>query len=571
MIKIIPPANPDANLKAYGRQYQEFSWENLHQYFSWAETGELNIVHEAIDRRAKDREQRERTALIVEANQSFKEYSYQDLREISSQWANLFMEHDLGLGDRVFIFLHSCPEIYFALLACARQGIIFSILPDSLDYDELAYRISNTLPKAIITNYQLSKRLPEVCTHNLNTVFFTDGPLARVFRSEVLIPKDIEGLPKRNAIKWVAKTTPLFISYVSGCDGPPKGIVHNHIDMLAYFNTSKFVMNLSENDKSWADCGPHSSIGIIYGVIGPWLVGAIPFVQMNKFNASIWYKSLEKHKVKVWYTSPQKLQQLEDLGDDLPRRYRLSDVKHIVVSGDSLKESQFAWAKRTFRASAHECWFMEEAGMICISNFLSESIKLGSMGKAVPGVSPAVFDENGDEVPDYTSGELVFKIGWPAMMSAIWNDSPCYRRYFRQKNWFFTGELVYKDREGYYFFQGRNDDLITFNGNLVGPYEIEKLLSGHPLIDEVAVIAIGSESSSFFKGFIKLKNGAQPNRKLSHQIIKYVNANFDEASPLEKIEYLDEMPKSTSGRILRRALRAMHLGLPIGDETYLQD
>ncbi|MBI5247921.1 MAG: AMP-binding protein [Desulfomonile tiedjei] len=573
MIKArIPPENPDAILNSYSQVYQSFSWRDIESEFTWHGTGEINVAHEAIDRWARDRDKRDRKALIFEKAGNVKEFSFLELRELSSQWANLLIEHGFSVGDRLFIFLPSCPETYLAILACARLGVIFSPLYPSLGFDELEIRLQNAKPRGIITHPDLLERLPEHAMGSVEHVFLTEGPGLGLFPNEIVVRGVVETLPKKSNIRWVRGTTPLYLIYTSGSTGPPKGVVHAHMDMLGHMITARYVLNLSEGTVLWTDGDPSWVTGTVYGAFAPWLCGATSVIQGDQFSASTWYRTLERHKVAVWYTTPRTMTRLAEAGDDLPGRYDFSHLKHIATVGETLSPEQFYWAKQTLRRAPHDTWWMTETGMICLANFQSSSIKPGSMGKPVPGIEAAVLDENGELAPILTMGELALRPGWPSMMTGIWQDAPRYQAYFRFKDWFLTGDMVTKDEEGYYYHQGRNDDLIKLGEKFIGPYEIEHILSLHPAVAEAVVIsqgAIGGKTS--VKGFLTLNKGYMASARLNHEIKTFVKANFSPDLPLAEIVFLEELPKTRSGKILRRVLRAREKGLPSGDTAKLKE
>ncbi|MFH1113013.1 MAG: AMP-binding protein [Pseudomonadota bacterium] len=573
MIKAtIPPENPAAAMGDYARTYRDFSWKDIEKQFSPHESGEINIAHEAVDRWASQRDKRDRTALVFERAGIVSAYSYLQLREHSSRWANLLIEHGFAVGDRLFIFLPPCPEIYFVMLACARLGVIFSPVYSTLGFDELDVRIQNAKPKGIVTHPDLVERIPEHCRSTVEWIFLTAGPRLNAFPGEIAVPEVLEELPKKSPVKWLRGGTPLFLIYTSGSTGPPKGVVHAHQDMLGYLMTAKYVLNISEDSVLWTDGDPGWITGTVYGVFAPLLCGAATVIQGDGFAASTWYRTLEKHRVSVWYTTPRTITRLMEAGDDLPGRYDFSSLRHIATVGETLAPEQFYWAKNTLNHSVHDTWWMTETGMICLANFPSTSIKPGSMGRPVPGIEAAVLDENGEALPSMTMGELALRPGWPSMMTGIWRDAPRYEAYFKFRDWFLTGDMVTKDDDGYFHHQGRNDDLIKVGEKFVGPYEIERILTLHPAVAEAVVISLGSVPGKVWvKGYVTICEGFNPSARLNHEIRAFVKANFSPELPLKEIRFLEEIPKTRSGKMLRRVLRAREHGLPSGDPSRLKE
>jgi acetyl-CoA synthetase len=573
MIKAkIPPENPDAIMKNYLETYRSFSWSEIEKEFTWHENGDINIAHEAIDKWASQRDKRDRKALIFERADKVSEFTYLELREHSSRWANLLIEYGFAVGDRLFIYLPPCPEIYFVMLACARLGVIFSPIYSTLGFDELEVRLQNAKPRGVVTHPDLMERLPEHCMNAVESVFLTEGPQMGLFPGEILVQDKLEELPKKSTMRWLRGGAPLYLIYTSGSTGPPKGVVHAHQDMLGHLVTGKYVLNLSEGSILWTDGDPGWVTGTVYGAFAPWICGATTVVQGDDFSASTWYRTLERHKVSVWYTTPRTITRLMEAGDDLPARYDFSHLAHVATVGETLGPEQFYWAKKTLNHSPHDTWWMTETGMICLANYASMTIKPGSMGRPVPGVEAAVLDENGEQLPIMTMGELALRPGWPAMMTSIWQDAPRYQAYYRYRDWFLTGDMVTKDEDGYFYHQGRNDDLIKLGEKFVGPYEIEQVLSLHPAVAEAVVISLGSTSGKArVKGFVLVSGGYNPSARLNHEIKTFVKANFSPEIPLKEIEFLEEIPKTRSGKLLRRVLRAREHGLPSGDHAKLKE
>lgn len=572
MIKArIKAQNPRANLRSYDEIYKTFSWSEAEKIFSWHRTGKMNIAHESIDRWIGDPVKRNRKALIFEKAGEVKTYTCLDLKKISCQWANLLVRYGFETGDRLFILLPPCPEVYFAMLACARMGVIFCPLFSTLSYDELEDRIGNAKPRGILTHPDLIEQLPREIMGGVEHVFLTEGPLPGLFPGEVLL----EGLPDKMSAQFVTRylpgNTPLYLLYTSGSTGPPKGVIHSHRDMAGHLTTARYILDLQEDTILWTDCDPAWVTGTVYGAFAPWLCGATSVVQGDPFSASTWYRTLEKHQIAVWYKPPGRLRQLKKDGEDLVGRYDFSHLRHIATAGEVLEPDLIYWFKKNFNLSPHDTWWMTETGMICLANFPSADIKPGSMGKPVPGIEAAVIDEDGKPLPRLTMGELALKPGWPSMMTDIWQDKTRYQAYFRN-GWFLTGDMVIQDEEGYFYHQGRMDDLIKIGVKLIGPYEIERALCQHPAVSEAAVISKGAtQGEHLLKAFVTINSGFVPSARLNQEIRAFVRASLSSEIALKEIAFLDEIPKTRSGKLLRRVLRTSELGLPIGDPSKIKD
>jgi acetyl-CoA synthetase len=576
MIKAkIPAANPNANLKAYKDACKAFQWQDVAKEFTWHHSGKLNIIHEAIDRWAQNPRKRNQPAIIFEKGNQSVRYTYGDLRAKSSQWANFLSECGYKTGDRLFIFTPPCVEAYLAMLGACRLGVIFCHLFSSTGFDELALRLANAKPRGILTHPDLVERLPPETIEFVQHVFLTKGPLTKLFPREIVIGNSPDQMPKTFEPVWLAPTSPLYMNYTSGSTGPPKGIVHIHKDMMGILISARYVLDLHEDTVLWTDADPAWVTGTVYGVFGPLLCGATSLIQGDEFSASSWYWTLEKHRVSVCYTTPKNLLRLKAAGDNLPTRYDLSKLRHILTVGAPLVPDLFYWVKQNLKLTPHDTYWMTETGTITIANYPSMDIKPGSMGKPLPGIEAAVMDEDGKPLPPMSTGELALKTGWPGMMSDLWQESERYQIYFRFKGWFLTGDIVIKDDDGYYYHQGRNDDLIKVGGDrVIGPFEIEQVLCQHPAVSEAAVISKGTEPGegiSYLKAFITIHSKYTASVRLNHEIRAFVTANMTPDVVIKEIKFLNELPKTRSGKLLRRVLRAQELGLPGGNALKMKD
>jgi acetyl-CoA synthetase len=576
MIKArVEAENPDSNMRSYEETYGSFSWEEVEKTFTWHESGNINIAHEAIDRWAAMPDKRNKPALIFDRGGSHRAYTYEELRDISCRWANLFSSYGLKTGDRLFIFLPPCPEIYFAMLACARMGVLFSTLFSSSTYAELEVRLHSALPSAVLTHPDLAERIPPDGLEGSHHVFYTVGPVPGFFAKEVLA----EGLPERMpgtfATRWLSRRMPLYLNYTSGSTGTPKGIVHTHQDMVGILATARYALDLREDSLIWTEASPAWVTGTAYGALAPWLMGATTLIQADPSSASNIYRTLEKHAVNIWYATPTAIRVLTEAGEDLAGRYDLSRLRHIATVGEPLVPELFYWVRKNLKHSPHDTWWMTETGIICISNYPSMDIKPGSMGKPVPGLEAAILDEEGNPMPPLSMGELALRPGWPGMMSGLWEDEERYKAYFRSKGWFLTGDVALMDEEGYYYHQGRNDDLLKVGGDkVIGPYEIERVLYMHPAVNEAVVISKGGDpgtGKSFIKAFINVHRSFSPSGRLNQEIRAFVKANLSSDIVVKEIDFIDRIPKTRSGKVLRRVLRARELGLPGGNALSLED
>lgn len=562
--------NSRANLSSYEEVYRSFSWSDEEANVAWGDSGTTNIVHEAIDRRVeKDGDVK---ALILEKSGRTYWYTYAELKAVTCRWANLLARYGLTTGDRLFIYLDPCPELYFAIVACARMGVVFCPLFPTLVFDELEDRLHNAKPRAVLTHPDLAENLPHEAMADVEHVLLTEGPAPGIFPTESVIQGLAEEMSDEFETVWVHRETPLYLLYTSGSTGPPKGVVHAHQDMLGLRLSARYVLDLSQGSLLWTDGNPAWVTGTAYGIFAPWLCGATSIVMGDPFSASTWYRTLEKHEVEVWYTTPSTIRKLMDAGEDLPGRYDFSRLRHICTVGEALGQELYYWVKGNIGLPPHDTWWMTETGMICLANFPSMDTKPGSMGKPVPGIEAAIVSDAGERLPMLTLGQLALKPGWPTMMRDIWRERSRYEVYLGLPGWFLTGDMAIVDDEGYFFHQGRMDDLIKVGEKLVGPYEIEQVICRHPAVHEAAVISLeASLGKTSLKAFLTISEPFKPSSRLMNEIRSYVKSNLSSAVVPSEIKFVDELPKTRSGKLLRRVLRARELGLPEGDLLSLHE
>jgi acetyl-CoA synthetase len=562
----------DTNLGSYEQAVKSFSWSDLEKEVHRQEGGKINIAHESIDRRLNSEESAQRTALIFEKAGEIQSFTYEQMGRISGKWANMLVSLGFEKGDRLFIYLDTCPELYFAMLACARTGVILCPLYSTLGYHELEDRLLNAQPKGILTHPDLAENLSQEIMADVREILLIQG-LPEISHINVRLVDEI--LPEMSEdfdTVWLDPDSSLYLLYTSGSTGPPKGVVHSHGDLVGIRSTAINVLDLNEGSVLWTDGSPAWVTGCVYGAFGPWMCGAASVALADTFSASKWYRTLEAHKVNVWYTTPSTIRRLLDEGEDLPKRYDFSSLKQINTVGEALGPELFHWVRSNLGHVPHDTWWMTETGMICIANFPSMDVKPGSMGKPIPGVQAAIIDEDGSDAPMLTLGQLALKPGWPAMMKEIWRDEGRYKEYFKRPGWFLTGDMALVDEEGYYFHQGRMDDLIKMGESFVGPYEIEQLLCRHPAVHEAAVISKEAlQGRPALKAFITVEEGFKPTARLNHEIRNYIKAHLALLTAIFQIEFLEELPKTRSGKLIRRVLRARELGLPGGDPVRLGD
>lgn len=569
---IIPAQDKQANMPDYAAAQKTFRWEDWEKSFSWSETGKVNIAYEAIDRKAEDPQYAGKYALIFDDDTRKERLTYRQMRDLSNKFGNVLRKLGIKKGDRVFIFMPRAPELYVAFVGCAKIGAIFGPLFEAFMESAVKDRLEDSEAVAIVTTPEMVNRIPIRQLPHLKHVILVGSQNMRLRMGEVSWEKEMAAASYELDIEWVDREDPLYLMYTSGSTGKPKGVIHVHNDMIGHLATARWAVDLRDGDVLWTTADPGWVTGTVYGAFAPWLCGVDNFIRGGRFDVHKWYKVIQDYKITVWYSAPTAFRIIMAAGDDIARQYDLSSLRLILSVGEPLNPEVVYWGKKVLNLNIHDCWWMTETGMMMISNYPSMDIKPGSMGKPFPGVKAAVVDEKGNPLPPNQMGELAVEAGWPNMMRRIWKNEEKYQTYFERKPWYISGDTAFVDEEGYFFFQGRDDDVIKTSGERVGPFEVESALISHPAIAEAGVIGKPDAiKGNIIKAFISLKPGFTPSEELEKDIMKFVKTRLAGHAAPKEIEFRASLPKTRSGKIVRRVLKAWELGLPTGDLSTLED
>jgi len=518
------------------------------------------------------RGRRNKLALIYTDRETTLRYTFEDLSLLSNRFAHALRRLGVKKGDRVFVFMPRRPELYVSILGIIKIGAIPSPLFEAFMEEAVRDRMADAGAVALVTVPQLLDRVPQWELPSLRHIILVGAPSEGLNEGHSSYEALIDAADDETEIEWLTLDDPLIMHYTSGSTGKPKGVLHVQKAMLGHFMTGRWVLDLREDDVYWCTADPGWVTGTSYGIFAPWLNGATNLIRGGRFNAQEWYQTIERFRVNVWYSAPTAFRMLMAAGEELARRSDLSSLRHILSVGEPLNPEVVWWGWKVYGRRIHDNWWMTETGHILISNYPSMTIRPGSMGKPVPGVVAAIVDEQGRELPDNTLGNLVVRPGWPGMMQTIWNQLQRYQSYFRIPGWYVTGDSAYRDRDGYFWFQGRIDDLIITAGENVGPFEVESCLVEHPAVAEAGVIGKPDPlRGQIVKAFITLRQGYAPSEELKQEIQKFVRQKLAAHAAPREIEFLERLPKTRSGKILRRVLEAWELGLPAGDLSTLEE
>ncbi|TNO96715.1 acetate--CoA ligase [Bacillus sp. CD3-1a] len=570
-VETLPVIKGENNLPNYDEAYANFNWEEVNKNFTWNETGRVNMAYEAIDKHAKS-DRKNKVALYYQDGSRKEKYTFKEMKDFSNKAGNVLKNYgDVEKGDRVFIFMPRSPELYFALLGAVKLGAIVGPLFEAFMEGAVRDRLEDSEAKVLITTPELLERVPLNDLPALKTVFLVGDNVEEGGKTVAFNPL-FEQASKELHIEWLGREDGLILHYTSGSTGKPKGVLHAQNAMVQHYQTAKWVLDLKEDDVYWCTADPGWVTGTAYGIFAPWLVGASNVILGGRFSPEAWYEALQDYDVTVWYSAPTAFRMLMGAGQDAIKKYDLSQVRHVLSVGEPLNPEVIRWGMNAFGLRIHDTWWMTETGGQVICNYPCMEIRPGSMGKPIPGVKAAIVDNEGNEVPPYTMGNLAIGKGWPAMMRGIWNNKQKYESYFMPGDWYVSGDSAYMDEDGYFWFQGRIDDVIMTSGERVGPFEVESKLIEHAAVAEAGVIGIPDPvRGEIIKAFIALRAGYEPSEELKEEIRQFVKKGLAAHAAPRQIEFRDKLPKTRSGKIMRRVLKAWELNLPTGDLSTMED
>ncbi|MFZ7119987.1 MAG: acetate--CoA ligase [Eubacteriaceae bacterium] len=559
------------NLKDYTNECDVFEWAETEKNFSWYSTGKINMAYEAIDKHA-DSELANKAALIFRDQLREEKYTFEEMKTLTNKAGNLLKEFtNVEKGDRVFIFMPRSPELYFILLGAIKLGAIVGPLFEAFMEGAVKDRLEDSEAKVLVTTPELLTRVPLNELPSLEQIILV-GDNIKEEEKFIDYYLHIDKMSSELDIQWMDRNDGLILHYTSGSTGKPKGVLHVHNAMIQHYQTAKWVLDLQKDDVYWCTADPGWVTGTSYGIFAPWLCGATSVIVGGRFKPETWYKTLEDFSVTVWYSAPTAFRMLMSAGDEIVNKYKLESLRHILSVGEPLNPEVIKWGMKVFNMRIHDTWWMTETGAQLICNYPCMDIKPGSMGKPIPGVKAAIVDDRGNELPPNRMGNLAIKKGWPSMMNSIWKNPQKYQSYFMPGDWYISGDSAYMDEDGYFWFQGRIDDVIMTAGERVGPFEVESTLLEHPAVDEAGVIGKPDPiRGEIIKAFVALSKDYTKSEELEEEIKIFVKKNLAAHAAPREIEFIDKLPKTRSGKIMRRVLKAWELNLPTGDLSTMED
>jgi acetyl-CoA synthetase len=612
-----PAVKENAAIKDYDVAYREFlhdsdgfwsqiaselhwfaPWEHVKHwelpYAQWFTNAKLNITYNCLDRHVND-SRRNKVAIFWRGEQGNERiFTYDHLYKAVMQFSNGLKKIGVKKGDTVCIYMPIVPEQIIAMLACARIGALHNVVFAGFGASALNQRINGANAKVVITADATMRRGKSIAlkpiveeaivnapsVENVIVLRTQKPPVSLVSDLEVDYYELMESVDKTCPAEEMDSEDPLFILYTSGTTGPPKGIIHTCGGyMVGAYYTTKYVFNVSDRDIYWCTADTGWITGHTYVVYGPLLMGSTVFITEHTPDYpdnGIWWKLIEEYGINILYTAPTAIRMFMKVGEEWPNKYDLSSLRILASVGEPLNPEAFEWYYKNIgknKCPVIDTWWQTETGMQMITTLIGEPMKPGFAGKPIPGVVADVVDKKGNSVKPGTGGLLVIKEPWPAMMRTVHNNDERYRKYWNTIDKFYTaGDLAVKDEDGYIMLLGRSDDLILVAGHNIGTAEVESALVAHMAVAEAA--AIGKPDpikGNVIKTFVMLCEGFQPSDKLTQDLKYHVRQTLGPIAVPAEMEYVESLPKTRSGKIMRRVLKAKELGMDPGDISTLED
>ena len=565
-----------SNFGNYEERSKNFSWSLSEQELGYQPGQPINIGWYCSDRVCQQGKG-DKIALIWEGFSGEKKiYTYDDLRRYSNTFARFLTDSGIKAGDRVCLFMDRVPELYIGFVGILKTGAVAQPLFSAFGEDSLFVRLENAQTSAIFTQRKhvakvrkIRDRLP-----SLQHIFIVDhdgrAPLQE--REEAFSMEGLGGVEHYDIYPTYAES-PSVLHYTSGTTGMPKGVQHVHYSLISQYITARWVLDLTDEDIYWCTADPGWVTGTSYGIIAPFTLGVTQCVLDSGFSAEAWYRFIEKNRITVWYSAPTAIRSLMKAGDEIVKKFNLSSLRHLASVGEPLNPEAVNWSLRVFGKPFHDTYWQTETGCILISNFPGMPVKPGSMGRPFPGITATVLNPNTYEPYPQPGkiGLIGIKPGWPSMMRGYWKNEEAYKNKFRN-GWYLTGDRARLDSDGYFWFVGRDDDIINTAGHLVSPFEVESALLEHQAVAESAVVSKPDPiNMEVVKAFVTLKPGYVASKDMELDIMNFIRKKLSPLAMPQEIEFVSLLPKTRSGKIMRRILHAREWGEEAGDTSTLEN
>lgn len=564
------------NVANYDMYRRDFSWDKVAAEIG--ENGDFNMARITIDRHVEAGRGNTTAIRWLGAEGEPVDLSYAELQKQTNRFANALASLGISRGDKVFALSGRLPGLYVAALGSLRHGAVFSSLFSAFGPDPIATRMTIGKAKVLVTTADLYEakvagirdKLPDL-KHVI---------LLREHGEKADLPGtlDFDDLLAAQSDRYVTQATPAdtpaLLHFTSGTTGKPKGAQHVHGAIVAHYATSRAVLDLKDGEVYWCTADPGWVTGVSYGILGPLSCGVTMIVDEDEFDIERWYSIVQNEKVAVWYTAPTAIRMMMKAGADEVKKYKFSALRHMCSVGEPLNAEAVLWTQQNIGLPAHDTWWQTETGAMMIVNFASMDIKPGSMGKAVPGIEIALANRTDAGLKIVTEndveGEIAIKTPWPSMFRTYLNEEERYKKCFVD-GYYMAGDLAKRDGDGYLWFIGRADDVIKSSGHLIGPFEVESVLMEHKAVAEAGVIGVPDDvAGELVLAFVSLRKGFTASEDLADEIRGHARSRLGAAVAPREIRFMDNLPRTRSGKIMRRLLKARELGLPEGDLSTLE-
>jgi len=573
--------------------------ESNKPFYKWFVGGKINIIHNAIDRHLNNW-RRNKLAMIWEGEPGdLRTFSYHALNREVSKFANVLKSMGARKGDIITIYMPQIPELVIAMLACAKIGAAHSVVYGGFSVEALAERIEDARSRILVTADGGFRRGQATNLKEIANEAMRRSPTIEVCITVKRTAQDVYMENDRDfwwhdlmtlpiaSPKCVTEETDaedmLFILYTSGTTGRPKGLVHTHGGYSVYTSTThRYVFDIKDEDRWWCAADPGWITGHSYIVYGPLINGATIVMYEGAPNhpyPNRWWQMIEKYGVTILYTSPTAIRGLMRFGNAWPERHDLSSLRLLGSVGEPINPEAWKWYHRVIgkeRCPVMDTWWQTETGGFVITPLPITPLKPGSATKPFFGNEVAVVDDSGKEVPRGEEGKLVIKTPWPGMARTIHGDPDrffeTYWKEFQKQGWYKTGDSARMDNDGYMWIIGRIDDVIKVSGYRLGTAEIESALVSHPSVSEAAAIGLPHDlKGNAIHTFVILRAGFEASKELENLLKEHVSKELGPIAKPENVTFVGSLPKTRSGKIMRRVLKARALGQPEGDITTLEE
>ncbi|MFA5247736.1 MAG: acetate--CoA ligase [Patescibacteria group bacterium] len=562
-------------------------------FYKWFIGGKTNLAYNAVDRWLNTPKENQVAIMSEDETGRARKFTYKEISREINKTVNALKNIGVKKGDRVAIYMPNIPEIAFAMLACAKIGAMHSVVYAGYSATALKDRIQDASAKVVFTAdgslrrgkvINLKSVVDEAvkdCSSVEKIIVVKNNNQEVAFNSkkDIWYHDFIKDQSDEAVCEAMDSEDPAFVLYTSGTTSKPKGVVHVHGGYpVGVLRTMKWVWDVKETDIFWCTADPGWITGHSYIIYGPLLAGVTTLMYEGTPDFPeqdhIW-KLVEKYKITILYTAPTLIRAMMSMGDELPDKHLMESLRLLGSVGEPINPEAWRWYFKHIgkgQCPIMDTWWQTETGCNMLTPLPSAPLKAGSATKPFPGIEADIYGMNGKKVPVGKGGYLVIKNPWPSMIRTVFNAPERYlKTYWKQiKGVYFTGDIGFKDKDGYFFIQGRTDDMLKIAGHRIGTAEVESAFVAHPSVAECGVIGVPDAiKGETIKAFCILKKGIIGSDELKAELKMHVRKTIGPVAVMSGIEFVETLPKTRSGKIMRRVLKAKELGLPLGDTSAL--